>query len=356
MSIKTSNDIKNEFLKSKIGITGILILLVLITISVFAIVSTPSSTFQDWNNPEKWVTYPKTSVPIWINLFILEKIPEHKIFESENITVEHNDIFLTSQQFRFNYEFNDFPNDFMYDFTLEYSDSPLLEMIVIRPDGTSLKLLSSSLPHSNELIEYKQRIFSADNLLRKNIELQSDTYEFKINDLNLSDIIFSKKTERSVLNGDYVFVVNVYSLETQNTFLESQLIIGGKAFGVMGTDELRRDLAVGLLWGTPLALFIGVSVSIGSVIVGLIYGVYSGYKGKKTDEGMMRFNDVLYALPALPFLIILAVTVSNSIFLMIGFLMIFSWVGIAKVSRSMALQIKTRQICRGSQNNGSKRF
>ena len=63
----------------------------------------------------------------------------------------------------------------------------------------------------------------------------------------------------------------------------------------------------------------------------------------KTDEAMMRFNDVIYALPALPFLIILAVTISNSIFLMIGFLMIFSWVGIAKVSRSMSLQIKTRQ-------------
>ena len=45
----------------------------------------------------------------------------------------------------------------------------------------------------------------------------------------------------------------------------------------------------------------------------------------------MRFNDVIYALPALPFLIILSVTISNSIFVMIGFLMIFGWVGIAKV-------------------------
>ena len=52
---------------------------------------------------------------------------------------------------------------------------------------------------------------------------------------------------------------------------------------------------------------------------------------KKTDEAMMRFNDVIYALPALPFLIILAVTISNSIFLLVGFLMIFGWVGIAKV-------------------------
>ena len=122
----------------------------------------------------------------------------------------------------------------------------------------------------------------------------------------------------------------------------------------MGTDELRRDLAIGLLWGTPLALFIGISVSIGSVIAGLVYGVYSGYKGKKTDEVMMRFNDVIYALPALPFLIILAVTISNSIFLMIGFLMIFSWVGIAKVSRSMSLQIKTRQYVEAAKIMGQK--
>ena len=79
-------------------------------------------------------------------------------------------------------------------------------------------------------------------------------------------------------------------------------------------------------------------------------------KEKRTDEAMMRFNDIIYALPALPFLIILAVTISNSIFLLVGFLMIFSWVGIAKVSRSMALQIKTRQYVEASQNDGTKKF
>ena len=122
----------------------------------------------------------------------------------------------------------------------------------------------------------------------------------------------------------------------------------------MGTDELRRDLIVGLLWGTPLALLIGISVAVGSVVVGLIYGVYAGFKGRKTDETMMRFNDIIYALPALPFLIILAVTISNSIFMMIGFLMIFSWVGIAKVSRSMSLQIKTKQYIEASKIMGQK--
>jgi peptide/nickel transport system permease protein len=146
----------------------------------------------------------------------------------------------------------------------------------------------------------------------------------------------------------------LYGVEKQNTILDSRLIIGGKAFGLMGTDELRRDLAVGLLWGTPLALFIGISVAVGSVVMGLIYGVYAGYKGKFTDESMMRLNDVIYALPALPFLIILVATISNSIFLLVGFLMLFGWVGIAKVSRSMTLQIKTKGYIEASQMMGQK--
>ena len=167
------------------------------------------------------------------------------------------------------------------------------------------------------------------------------------------DLIFAGNEEK-ILKGNYLFLVNLYDVNEHTKIINSKLILGGKVFGIMGTDELRRDIMVGLLWGTPLALFIGIAVAVGSVMMGLIYGVYAGFKGKKTDEGMMRFNDVIYALPALPFLIILAVTISNSIFLIIGFLMIFSWVGIAKVSRSMALQIKTRQYVEASKIMGQK--
>jgi peptide/nickel transport system permease protein len=167
------------------------------------------------------------------------------------------------------------------------------------------------------------------------------------------DLIFAGNEEK-ILKGNYLFLVNLYDVNEHTKIINSKLILGGKVFGIMGTDELRRDIMIGLLWGTPLALFIGIAVAVGSVMMGLIYGVYAAFKGKKTDEGMMRFNDVIYALPALPFLIILAVTISNSIFLIIGFLMIFSWVGVAKVSRSMALQIKTRQYVEASKIMGQK--
>ncbi len=351
MSSVSTDEIKKEFLKSKLGLVGIFILSGLIIISITTMVVIPASTFQDWNNPEKWISYPKTSVPIWVNLISSEKIPEHKIINAEINVVENGNVFLVSQQFGVFFDYDDYPSDFIFETKTKYSDSHLVEIKVIQPDGNVLELLSTSLPYSESETIHDQRYFSTDNMMKKNLNLQLERFDLS---REVTEIVFSQENDNQVKKGKYVFMINTYGVSQSAEILESKMILGGKAFGVMGTDELRRDLAIGLLWGMPLALLIGISVSIGSVVVGLIYGVYSGYKGKKTDEVMMRFNDVIYALPALPFLIILAVTISNSIFLMIGFLMIFSWVGIAKVSRSMSLQIKTRQYVEAAKIMGQK--
>jgi peptide/nickel transport system permease protein len=354
MSI-SPQQIKNEFAKSKMGIAGVGILATLIIISIVAVIAIPSETFSEWNNPSSWISYPKVAIPGWVNLFLVEKIPEHKIIDTpiEKIETSGN-ISLVSHQFGFNFDYDDFPNDFIYEFTAKYSGSPLLEILVIRPDGVELELLTTSLPNSDSTTTHTERIFSTDESIRKKLYLQPDKFDFPLERLSAEDIVFSKTESHQPLKGNYLYLINLYGVDSQNEIPESRLIVGGKAFGVMGTDELRRDLAVGLLWGTPLALFIGIVVAIASVVMGLLYGVYAGYKGKKTDEVLMRFNDVIYALPALPFLIILSITISNSIFLMIGFLTIFGWVGVAKVSRSMALQIKTRGYIDAAEMMGQK--
>jgi len=355
MSSITPQEIKVEFLKSKIGIAGIAILSILIFTSVIVVVVIPVDTFKEWNNPGNWISYPKVAIPVWINLFLSEKIPEHKILDTPNVNYDvSGDISSTSHQFGINFDYDDFPNDFIYEFSAKYSGTPLLQMDVIRPDGIRLKLLSTSMPHSDSNSIHSERVFSTDDTIRKNLYLQSNKFLFSLSNLSSEDIIFSKTEKHEPLKGNYIFLINMYNNNSENQIQESRLIIGGKAFGIMGTDELRRDLAVGLLWGTPLALFIGLVVAIASVLMGLLYGVYAGYRGKKTDEVMMRFNDVIYALPALPFLIILSVTISNSIFVMVGFLMLFGWVGIAKVARSMSLQIKTRGYVEAANMMGQK--
>jgi len=325
------------------GISGVIILFTLVTISIIAIITIPIETFQEWNNPGNWILYPKIAVPIWLNYFMIEKIPEHKIFEYPNIqSISNEEMIFTSHQFGVNFDYDEFPNDFIYIFSSKYTGSPIIEMSVTRPDGMKLDLISMSLPHASSEITHSEKIFSTDRSIKKNLALQSEKFSFDFERMSSEDIIFSKLEKNEPLKGNYIFSIDTLSIDSQPENLESKLIIGGKAFGIMGTDELRRDLAVGLLWGTPLALFIGLVVSIASVVMGLLYGVYAGFKGKKTDEVMMRFNDIIYALPALPFLIILSVTISNSIFVLVGFLMVFGWVGVAKVSRSMSLQIKIK--------------
>ena len=93
-------------------------------------------------------------------------------------------------------------------------------------------------------------------------------------------------------------------------------------------------------------------MSLSSVFIGLIYGVIAGYKGRRTDEALMRVNDLIVFLPALPILILLTATLGRSIFIITVLLVIFGWAGATRVSRSLALQIKNLQYVEGSENNG----
>lgn len=351
----SATEIKQSFLKNKIGLVGIGILVWLILLSAFTSVFVPLDTYKQWNNPASWTSFPKSAQPSWVNFFSEKKIPEHQIMDSPQIILQEKGTTRTIlEKFEINYEFDYFPNDIIFDYVAKYENSPVLQIEIVRADGKVLRLASLSLPQSTGFVTYSDKVFSSSDAIRKNLLLQSSQFSYPIDKIPTKEIIFSKSDSHEVLKGKYVFLVKLIGVDSQNSISSSKLILGGKVFGLIGTDELRRDLSIGLLWGTPMALFIGIVVSVGSVVSGLVFGVYSGYKGGKTDESMMRFNDIIYALPALPFLIILSVTTSNSIFLLIGFLMMFGWVGVAKVSRSMALQIKTRQFVEAAKTMGQK--
>ena len=135
MSSVSTDEIKREFLKSKLGLTGIFILLGLILVSIVTIAIIPASTFQEWNNPEKWISYPKTSVPSWVNFISSDKIPEHKIIDADIFESQTDGIFLVSQQFGVSFDYDDFPSDIIFETKMKYSNSHLVQVKVLRPDG-----------------------------------------------------------------------------------------------------------------------------------------------------------------------------------------------------------------------------
>jgi oligopeptide transport system permease protein len=76
---------------------------------------------------------------------------------------------------------------------------------------------------------------------------------------------------------------------------------------VMGTDVLGRDVFARTLAGGAISLGIGLAAATISVLLGTMYGAISGYVGGKVDDVMMRIVDVLYGLPYVLLVVLLAV-------------------------------------------------
>ena len=359
--------------RSRTGMAGVCILAALAALSAAAVAAVPAETMQGWNSPDQWLSLPRSAAPAWINWLAAERLPEHLVLggpEESRYEGYGGAVTASAHSISAEYEYEGFPDDFVYEYTARYAGSPpLLELRVARPDGAVLRLASEPLPPAagggggegggGGPETHSGRVFSADAAVRKNVWLQRGMFGFDVGGVPAEAAVFSEAGSSRPLHGTYVFTAVLYGAGDGGggeaagpELVQSRLIVGGKVFGAMGTDALRRDLAVGLVWGTPLALLIGVAVAAGSVAMGLAYGAYAGYRGGWTDEAMMRANDVAYALPALPFLIILAVTISSSIFVMIGFLMVFGWVGVAKVARSMALQTRAAGFVEASRMMG----
>jgi peptide/nickel transport system permease protein len=286
-------------------------------------------------------------MPVWVNMLGLN-LPEHLIMsgkDADKTSLLEDGVRIESHSYNFNFNYDSYPSDFMVMYTAKYgSIQPAVQIDVIRPDGNEFQIYFASLPTSqNESNEFSARIFSTDTLIADSLMGYSNLFAYTVDATRPQVMIFSDTEENKVLKGTYVIRNTFYLFDPSDTVVDSGVILGGKVYGTMGTDDSRRDLAIGLLWGAPVALFIGLTVSGAAVFIGLIYGIFAGYKGNRTDEGLMRINDVFYSLPTLPLLVILSVTIGRSIFLITGFLVIFSWVGMAKISRSLALQIKSLQ-------------
>jgi peptide/nickel transport system permease protein len=343
----STSDIFRGFKRSKSGLAGVAILLGLILITIYAIAAIPLKSFTQWNNPNFWIDQPQSAMPVWLNVLGL-KVPEHLIMtakDADKSTLLEDGVLIESHSYKFNFDYDSYPSDFMVMYSARYGAiQPAVQIDVLRPDGNEFQIYFASLPSSqNESNEFSARIFSTDRLIADSLAGYSSLFTYRVDPPRPQAMIFSQTDENKVLKGTYVIRNTFYMFDPSDNVVDSGIILGGKVYGIMGTDDLRRDLAVGLLWAAPVALFIGLTVSGAAVFIGLIYGVVAGYKGNRTDEGLMRINDVFYSLPTLPLLVILSVTIGRSIFLITGFLVIFGWVGMAKISRSLALQIKSLQ-------------
>lgn len=146
---------------------------------------------------------------------------------------------------------------------------------------------------------------------------------------------------------------------------------------VFGADGLGRDNLSRLVYGTRVSLAVAAVGSTTSFLVGIIFGVVSGYYGGRIDNIMMRIVDLLYGLPELPIIILMQVffkaladykdtvgplgqklvDINNSmggmffLFIAIGLL---SWIGLARLARGQILSYKQKEFVEAAKAVGAR--
>lgn len=122
----------------------------------------------------------------------------------------------------------------------------------------------------------------------------------------------------------------------------------------LGTDYGGRDVFGQLIIGTRNSLSIGFMVTLFSGIIGVVFGLVSGYFGGHIDNVMMRILDFFMILPFIMIVIVFVSLVPTYNTLTFSLIMTaFLWMGIARLIRSKALQEKELDYARASRTLGS---
>ncbi|WP_022951546.1 ABC transporter permease [Leucothrix mucor] len=134
--------------------------------------------------------------------------------------------------------------------------------------------------------------------------------------------------------GWILFPLVGYDYQTQINNLSSPAPSPPDAQNWFGTDEQGRDLFARILYGFRLSVLFGFSLTIASAIIGVAAGAVQGYYGGWLDLMFQRFMEVWGSMPQLFILIILSSIVQPSFWMLLVFMLLFTWMGFVGVVRA----------------------
>ena len=152
---------------------------------------------------------------------------------------------------------------------------------------------------------------------------------------------------------------------------KTRMEAGEKVFPhVFGTDSSGRDYFIRIVYGTRISLVVGFFASIIVLVIGLLVGSIAGYAGGVVDIIIMRIVDVIYSLPDMLMVILLASVLreplgkalegtvlekigSNIISLFIIFALLY-WVSMSRLIRGQILSLREQEYVLASRASGAK--
>ena len=131
-----------------------------------------------------------------------------------------------------------------------------------------------------------------------------------------------------------------YSYEAQNLDLGAS---PPSAAHWLGTDIFGRDLLTQILYGGRISLAVGFIATAVALVIGVTWGAVAGYVGGRVDAAMMRFVDILYALPFMIFIILLMVVFGRNILLLFLAIGAVEWLTMARIMRTQVQALRQQE-------------
>lgn len=334
-------------LKYPTALAGAIIILILIGVSIYTVIAIPyDRAIQLWKGSEEdWYKSPKLAAPVWYNWFRSDKLPETIDLTSTSPGVikkvtKAGSSTLINYTFDIPYNFDSYADDFAIYFNSTFKvKAPFVGLIWITPDGTKIRLSNFAL---KDKITYR---VSQDAAL-------SNT---KLNGAEANIGLFAGPTFDSPtpLKGTYRLQIDGTVFEPNSDYT-AEVILYGKLAGMAGTDNLRRDIGIALLWGTPIALLFGLLAAVGTSLTQLVIAGVSTWFGGWVDTVIQRIVEINLVLPFLPILIMIGTFYSRSLFLILGVVILLGVFGAGiKTYRAVFLQVKESPYIEASRAYGA---
>jgi oligopeptide transport system permease protein len=128
---------------------------------------------------------------------------------------------------------------------------------------------------------------------------------------------------------------------------------------LLGTDTEGRDMVARTMFGLGISMLVGLAATVVALTIGVAWGAIAGFFGGLLDEAMMRFVDVLYAIPFIFFVIVLMTVVQTDdpttnlifIFMAIGAV---EWLTMSRIVRGQTIALKYKEFVEAARAAGAR--
>lgn len=353
-----------EILRYPSAIFGLTIILLLVIGSIVAVTAFPYQKIGEYWYTKSLtgkITVPKLAKPTWVNWFLKDPLPSSMVWDSRKdaslLTASSTTENGSSKTYTINldYNYSDFPQNLIIYFDDSFvAKRPFATIQWTTPDGRKFEVAAAD---TTQPLDFSTNLKIA-RLLNQN-PAWKDWFQLAGNYPTPQFMLLfadPSKSEATLLKGKYTLTVTTLTFE-KNSDVNLELDLVGQVYGTAGTDFMRRDLIVPILWGMPFALIFGLLGAVVTTFLSMAISATGVWFGGWVDQLIQRLVEANMVLPIVGISVLIYSYLNASIWTILAIIVVLNiFSSPIKSFRSALLQVKESPYLEAARSYGATNF